>query len=137
VGGLRLYDVVATEDQFTIVPVNVAEPGDTRSGLVPGEHARFLLGGDEFELYALQCGTVPEPDGPGIIATGAEARPHDAPNADWHAHQVTAVLGSDGLLRVLDVREFTEPVSPGPEGPSFGSDETLCGSTLGPPIPIP
>ena len=135
--GLRLYDVVGTEDQFTIVPVNVAEPGDTRSGLVPGEHARFLLGGDEFELYALQCGTVPEPDGPGIIATGAEARPPDAPNANWHAHQVTAVLGSDGLLHVLDVRDFTEPVSPGPEGPSFGSGETLCGSNLGPPVPIP
>ena len=135
--GLRLYDIVETGGALTIVPINVAEPGDMRSGLAPGEHARFLLGGDEFELYALQCGSVPEPDGPGIVATGAEARPHDASNADWHAHQVTVVLGSDGLLHVVDVRDFTEPVTDDPDGPSFRSGETLCGSNLGPPVPIP
>jgi len=135
--GLRIYDVIVTEGEPAIVPVNVAEPGDPHSLLVPGEHARFLLGGDEFELYGLQCGTAPEPDGPGIVATGAEARPHDVPSADWHAHQVTAVLGSDGLLHVVDVRDFTEPVTDDPDGPSFRSGETLCGSNLGPPVPIP
>jgi hypothetical protein len=134
--GLRLYDVVAMGDELTIVPVNVAEPGDPGSLLFPGEQAFFLLGGDEFELYALQCGTVPEPDGPGIVVTGAESLPHDDPNADWHAHQVTAVLGSDGRLHIVDVRDFTESISPGPEGPSFGSGETLCGSNLGPLVPI-
>jgi lipoprotein LpqB-like beta-propeller protein/WD40 repeat protein len=122
--GLRLYDVVA-------------EPGDPGSLLFPGEQAFFLLGGDEFELYALQCGTVPEPDGPGIVVTGAESLPHDDPNADWHAHQVTAVLGSDGRLHIVDVRDFTESISRGPEGPSFGSGETLCGSNLGPLVSIP
>jgi len=135
--GLRLYDVVQSDGEFAIVPVNVAEPGDPLSRLVPGEHAFFLLGGDEFQLYALQCGTLSEPDGPGVIATGAEARPHDAVNADWHAHQTTVILGSDGLLHVVDVSDFTEPVSGDPDGPSFRSGETLCGSNLGPPVPIP
>lgn len=134
---LRLYDVVSTDGELAIVPVNVAAPGDPQGLLVPGEQAFFLLGGDEFELYTLRCGSLPEPDGPGFIATGAEARPHDSPDADWHAHQTTLVLRDDGLLHVVDVRDFTEPVSDDPDGPSFGSGETLCGSNLGPVVPIP
>lgn len=133
--GLRLYDIVSTDGELAIVPVNVAEPGDPLSLLVPGQQAFFLLGGDEFQLYALECGTVPEPDGPGIIATGAEARPHDSIDAQWHAHQTTLVLRDDGMLHVVDVRDFTEPVSGDPDGPSFRSGETLCGSNLGPAVP--
>jgi hypothetical protein len=135
--GLRLYDVVPNSGEPAIVPVNVVGPGDPQSGLVPGEQARFLLGGDAFELYALRCGTAPEPDGPGVVATGAESLPHDTVNADWHAHEVSVVLGSDARLRVVDVRDFTEPVTDDPAGPSFLSGETLCGSNLGPAVPIP
>jgi Lipoprotein LpqB beta-propeller domain len=135
--GLRLYDVVGTDGEPSIVPVDVADPGDPQGGFEPGKQASFLLGGDAFELYALRCGDVPEPDGPGIVATGAEARPHDSPNADWHAHQTTLVLSDDGRLHVVDARDFTEPVTDDPSGPSFQSGETLCGSNLGPAVPIP
>ena len=134
--GLRLYDV-STDGDLAIVPVEVAEPGDPAGGFRPGEIASFLLGGDAFELYTLRCGDAPAPDGPGIVATEAEARPHDAPNADWHAHETSFVLMDDGLLHVVDTRDFTEPVTDDPNGPSFGSGETVCGSNLGPIAPIP
>ena len=135
--GLRLYDIVATGGETEIVPVDVADPGDPQSGLLPGEQASFLLGGDEFELYTLRCEEIPLPWGLGLVATSAEARPHDSTDAEWHAHQTTSVLRSDRLLHVLDVRDFTEPVTDDPGGPSFASGETLCGSNLGPPVPIP
>lgn len=135
--GLRLYDIVATGGRPAIVPVTVADPGDPKGMLVPGEQASFLLGGDEFELYALRCEEITLPWGLGLVATSAEALPHDSADAEWHAHQTTSVLRNDGLLHVLDVRDFTEPVSGGPDGPSFASGETLCGSNLGPVVPIP
>jgi hypothetical protein len=135
--GVRLYDIVATGGEPEIVPVDIAEPGDPQSGLLSGEQASFLLGGDEFELYTLRCEEIPLPWGLGLVATSAEARPHDSTDAEWHAHQTTSVLRSDGLLHVLDVREFTEPVTDDPDGPSFRSGETLCGSNLGPAVPIP
>jgi len=135
---LGLYDFIPTEGALAISPVIVAEPGDPQSFLFePGEHARFLIGGDGFGLDALQCGDIPAPDGPGIIATSAESLPHDSPDAEWHAHQTTLVLRSDGLLHVVDVQDFTEPVTDDPAGPSFRSGETLCGSNLGPLVPIP
>jgi WD40-like Beta Propeller Repeat len=130
--GLRLYDVVEANGETSIVPVEVADPGDPRGGFEVGKQASFLLGGDEFELYALICGNVPSSDGPGIVATSAESLPHDSPDAEWHAHQTTFVLRDDGLLHIVDVRNFTEPVSDDPAGPSFLSGETLCGSNLGP-----
>ena len=135
--GLRLYDVVQSNGEFAIVLATVAEPGDPQGGFEPGKQAVLWLGGDAFELYGLQCGEVPAPDGPGVIATAAESLPHDSPDAVWHAHQTTLVLRSDGLLHVVDVRDFTEPVSADPDGPSFRSGETLCGSNLGPPVPMP
>jgi Tol biopolymer transport system component len=134
---LRLYDIVAPGGELEIVPVDVAYPGDPQSGLLPGEQASFLLGGDEFELYTLRCEEIPLPWGLGLVATSAEARPHDSTGAEWHAHQTTSVLRSDRLLHVLDVRDFTEPVTDDPGGPSFASGETLCGSNLGPPMPTP
>jgi hypothetical protein len=112
--------------------VNVAEPGDPKGGFEAGEQASFFVGGDAFELYGLQCGDVPGPDGPGVVATSAESLPHDSPDAEWHAHQTRLVLRDDGLLHVVDVQDFVEPISDGPQGPSFLSGETLCGSNLGP-----
>jgi lipoprotein LpqB-like beta-propeller protein len=127
--GLRLYDVSAG-GQITLA--NVAPPGDPEGGFEPGEQAVLLLGGDAFELYGLQCGDLPGPDGPGVIATAAESLPHDSPDAEWHAHETTLALRSDGMLHVVGVRDFTEPVAADPDGPSFRSGETLCGSNLGP-----
>lgn len=137
--GLGLYDVVGGDpgaDGVTLVRTGVAEPGDPISGFRPGRPALLWLGGDGFTLDTLRCGTAPTPGGPGIIATSAEALPHDAVDALWHAHEVTLTLQSDSALHVVSVRDFTEPVSAtgplGPTGPSFGSGETLCGSNLGP-----
>jgi hypothetical protein len=134
---LRLYDVTPSETAPSIDPVTIAEPGDPDGGFEPGEQPTLYLGGDGFGLDALQCGDVIGPDGPGIVATSAESLPHDSPDAEWHAHQTTFVLADEGLLRVVDVRDFTEPVTDDPGGPSFRSGETLCGSNLGPPVPIP
>ena len=137
--GLGLYDVVGGDpgaDGVTLVRTGVAEPGDPISGFRPGRPALLWLGGDGFTLDTLRCGTAPTPGGPGIIATSAEALPHDAVDALWHAHEVTLTLQSDSALHVVSVRDFTEPVGAtgplGPTGPSFGSGETLCGSNLGP-----
>jgi hypothetical protein len=129
--GLRLYDF-PIDGELAIIPVNVAAPGDPQGGFEPSQQATLWLGGDAFELYGLLCGDVPAPDGPGVIATAAESLPQDSPDAEWHAHQTTLVLRSDGLLHVVDVRDFTEPVSANPDGPSFRSGETPCGSNLGP-----
>jgi Tol biopolymer transport system component len=134
--GLGLYDVVGSGDPgadgVALVRVGVAEPGDPSGGFRPGRPALLWLGGDGFTLDTLRCGTVPAPDGPGIVATSAESLPHDAVDAVWHAHEVTLSLGGDGDLHVISARDFTEPTSSGPGGPSFGSGETLCGSNLGP-----
>lgn len=134
--GLGLYDVrgagVPRADGPALVRVGVAEPGDLAGGFRAGRAALLWLGGDGFMLDTLRCGTVPAPDGPGIVATSAESLPHDSVDAVWHAHEVTLSLQSDGALHVVGARDFTEPVSTGPDGPSFGSGETLCGSNLGP-----
>ncbi len=125
-----LYDVVTTDGTPSITPVNVAAPGDPQGGFEPSTQAAFLVGGDAFSLYGLQCGDLPAPEGPGIVATSAESLPNDSPDAEWHAHQTTLVLRNDGMLHLVDVRDFTEPVTD--QGPSFRSGETLCGSNLGP-----
>lgn len=128
----HLYDVASTETGPSIVPLIVAAPGDPEGGFDPGDQATFLVGGDAFELYGVQCGDVHDPNGPGVIATRAESLPHDSPDAAWHAHQTTLVWQEDGVVDVVDVRDFTEPVTDDPAGPSFRSEETLCGSNLGP-----
>jgi Tol biopolymer transport system component len=130
--GLRLYDFMLSEVAPSIVPVTVAQPGDPDGGFEPGEPPMLYLGGDGFGLNALTCGEIPAPDGPGLIATSAESLPHDSPDAEWHAHQTAFVLSGDGMLHVTDVRDFIEPVTDDPSGPSFRSSETLCGSNLGP-----
>jgi hypothetical protein len=128
----HLYDIASPETDPGIVPLLVAAPGDPEGGFDPGQQTTFLIGGDAFELYGLQCGDVPGPNGPGVTATRAESLPHDSPDAEWHAHQTTLVWQEDGVMHVVDVRDFTEPVTDDPAGPSFRSGELLCGSNLGP-----
>jgi WD40-like Beta Propeller Repeat len=128
----HLYDIASPETDPGIVPLLVAAPGDPEGGFDPGQQTTFLIGGDAFELYGLQCGDVPGPNGPGVTATRAQSLPHDSPDAEWHAHQTTLVWQEDGVMHVVDVRDFTEPVTDAPAGPSFSSGETLCGSNLGP-----
>lgn len=129
---VHLYDIAAVETDPAIVPLIVAAPGDPEGGFDPGQETTFLIGGDAFELYGLQCGDVLGPNGRGVTATRAESLPHDSPDAEWHAHQTTLVWQEDGVMHVVDVRDFTEPVTDDPAGPSFQSGETLCGSNLGP-----
>ncbi len=126
--GLDLYDVVARGSDVTIEPVTIAPPGDPAGGFEAGTQALLWLGGDEFELYTLTCGDLPAPEGPGLVATAAEARPHDSPDGEWHAHAVTLAL-RDGSVQVVEVSDFVEPID---GTPTFGSGEDLCGSNLGP-----
>jgi hypothetical protein len=128
--GLGLFDVHlgGPGADVAIQPVEVAPPGDPGGGFEPDTPAVLWLGGDAFELYALRCGELPDPGGPGLVATAAESRPHDSPDASWLAHEVTFAL-RDGSLHVVGLRDFTEPVE---ASPSFVSGETLCGSNLGP-----
>ena len=134
---LRLYDVVDTDGEVSVVPVDVADPGDPQGGFEPGKQASFLLGGDAFELYALTCEDVSDAEGRAFVATSAEALPHDSTNADWHPHETTFLLQEDGQLHVVDTRDFTEPVTDDPNGPSFRTGKQLCGSKLEPIAPIP
>lgn len=128
--GLTLFDVTR-DGTPSVEPVTVGPPGDPAGDFDPGEVAQLWLGGDEFYLYTLRCGDPQMRDGPGLVYTAAESIPHDSPNARWHAHRVVFAL-RDGMLTVMDVGDFTEPISSGAEGPSFASGETLCGSDLGP-----
>jgi TolB protein len=129
IAGLQLFAVVDDADIPTVEPVTIAPPGDPEGGLEPGAIAQLWLGGDAFSLSTLRCGTLDTPDGPGIIFTEAESVPHDSPDAEWHAHEVTFALRNTEL-HVIDVRDFTEPVST--DAPSFQSGQRLCGSNLGP-----
>lgn len=95
------------------------------------EQASFLPDGDAFELHTLQCLSLDE-GLVGLAFTLAETLPHDAPDAEWHAHEVIVELKDDGLLHVVNARDFTQPVTDDPGGPSFRSDKTLCGANLGP-----
>ena len=127
--GLTLFEVEPGDGGAAIGPVTLAPPGDPGGGFEPGAIPQLWLGGDGFSIDTLRCGTLDGPTGPGFVYTTAESLPHDSPNAEWHAHEVTFVL-RDWELHIVNVREFTEPVVPGP--PSFQSGKTLCGSNLGP-----
>jgi hypothetical protein len=127
--GLTLFEVQLGDGGAALGPVTVAPPGDPAGGFQPGAIPQLWLGGDAFSLDTLRCGALDAPIGPGLVYTSAESLPHDSPDAEWHAHEVTFFL-RNWELHVVDVREFTEPVGTGP--PSFQSGETLCGSNLGP-----
>ena len=117
----------ASSGLCAVPPAARERSGKRRAGHVAGAPASRSRGGLE-DVQKVVTGSV---------ATSAESLPHDSPDAEWHAHQTTFVLADEGLLRVVDVRDFTEPVTDDPGGPSFRSGETLCGSNLGPPVPIP
>jgi Tol biopolymer transport system component len=129
IAGLQMFVVVHDADQPTVEPVTIAPPGDPGGGFEPGAIPQLWLGGDAFSVDTLRCGTLDAPIGPGLVYTTAESLPHDSPDAEWHAHEVTFAL-RNAELHVVDVRDFTEPV--GSDAPSFQSGERLCGSNLGP-----
>jgi hypothetical protein len=130
IAGLRLFDVgwigrIVADGPF-LSPVTVAPPGDPAAGYEPGKELRLWLGGDAFRLDALRCETGP--DGNVLVATSAESKPHDSPDAVWYAHETTFVLRHDGALDVVGTRDFQEPATS--ESPSFATRDGLCGARL-------
>ncbi len=131
IAGLRLFEVgwipESIGDGPILSPVTVAPPGDLAAGYEPGKELRLWLGGDAFLLDALRCESGP--DGRVLVATSAESRPHDSPDAVWYAHETTFLLRDDGTLEVVGARDFQEPATS--ESPSFAIRGGLCGASLG------
>jgi len=130
IAGLKLFDVRVLPglDAWSLFPVKVAPPGDPAGRFAPGKEPQLWLGGDGFNHDALDCRTGP--DGRVFVATSAESRPHDSPDAVWFAHETTFMLRDEGELNVVGTRDFHEPVTG--NAPSFATGDRLCGSTLGP-----
>jgi WD40-like Beta Propeller Repeat len=126
--GLKLFEVQLGDGGAAIGPVTVAPPGYPQGGLEPGAEPQLWLGGDAFDLDTLRCDD--SPDGRVLIHTTATEDPPDSTDSVWRATAITYSLNDDFTVSIVEVREFTEPVGSGP--PSFQSDETLCGSNLGP-----
>ena len=126
--GLKLFEVQLGDGGAAIGPVTVAPPGYPQGGLEPGAEPQLWLGGDAFDLDTLRCEDSPE--GRVLIHTTATEDPPDSTDAVWQATAITYSLNDDFTVSIVEVREFTEPVGSRP--PSFQSDETLCGSNLGP-----
>ena len=126
--GLKLFEVQLGDGGAALGPVTVAPPGAPQSGLEPGAEPQLWLGGDAFDVDTLRCEDSPE--GRVLIHTTATMDPPDSTDAVWRATETTYSLNDDFTASIVEVREFSEPVGPGP--PSFQSGETLCGSNLGP-----
>jgi len=128
IAGLKLFKigVAGISDSPFLNPAIVAPPGDPAEGFDPGKEPQLWLGGDAFELDALRCESGP--DGRVLVATTAESRPHDSPDAVWFAHETTFMLGRDGTLTVIGTRDFQEPATS--ESPSFATRGGLCGASL-------
>ena len=126
--GLKLFEVQLGDGGAALGPVTVAPPCYPRGGLVPGAEPQLWLGGDAFDIDTLRCEDSPE--GRVLIHTAATEDPPDSTDAVWRATETTYSLNDDFTASIVQVREFTEPVGPGP--PSFQSGETFCGSNLGP-----
>jgi hypothetical protein len=130
IAGLRLFTVGWTggtvADGPFVSPVTVSPPGDPAGGFDPGKEPQLWLGGDAFQLDALRCEAGP--DGQVLVATSAESKPHDSPNAVWYAHETTFRLRHDGKLDVLGTRDFQEPATS--ELPSFATRRPPCGAAL-------
>jgi dipeptidyl aminopeptidase/acylaminoacyl peptidase len=126
--GLKLFDVQLGDGGAGLGPVTVAAPGYPQRGLEPGTEPQLWLGGDAFDVETLRCEDSPE--GRVLIHTTATMDPPDSTDAVWRATETTYSLNDDVTASIVQVREFTEPVRPGP--PSFQSGEMLCGSNLGP-----
>jgi hypothetical protein len=104
-------------DGPVLSPVTVASPGDLAAGYEPRKELRLWLGGDAFRLDALRCESGP--DGRVLVATSAESRPHDSPDAVWYAQETTFMLRDDGTVDVVGTRDFQEPATS--ESPSFAT----------------
>ena len=128
IAGLKLFEVQVGDGGAGLGPVTVAPPGYPRGGLEPGAEPQLWLGGDAFDVDTLRCEDSPE--GRVLIHTAATQDPPDSTDAVWRATETTYSLNDDFTASIVQVREFTEPVGPGP--PSFQSGKTLCGSNLGP-----
>lgn len=126
--GLKLFEVQLGDGGAALGPLTVAPPGSPREGFEPGAEPQLWLGGDAFDLDTLRCEDSPE--GRVLVYTTATQDPPDSSDSVWRATATTFSLNADFTVSIVDVREFTEPVVPGP--PSFQSGETLCGSNLGP-----
>jgi hypothetical protein len=130
IAGLRLFEVSGGDGPGAggaiLSPVTVAPPGDPAGGFEPGKELRLWLGGDGFHLDALRCEAGP--DGQVLVATSAESKPHDSPNAVWYAHETTFRLRHDGKLDVLGTRDFQEPATS--DLPSFATRRPPCGAAL-------
>jgi len=130
IAGLRLFEVYGSggpeAGRAILSPVTVAPPGDPAGGFEPGKELRLWLGGDGFQLDALRCDAGP--DGQVLVATSAESKPHDSPDAVWYAHETTFKLRHDGKLDVLGTRDFQEPATSA--SPSFATRGGLCGAGL-------
>jgi hypothetical protein len=130
IAGLRLLELGwipgTVRGGPVLSPVTVARPGDLAAGYEPGKELRLWLGGDAFRLDALRC--EPGPDGRVLVATSAESRPHDSPDAVWYAHETTFMLRDDGTVDVVGTRDFQEPATS--ESPSFATRGGLCGASL-------
>lgn len=108
----------------------VAFPADPEHGFESDVPPQLWLGGDAFELDALTC--EDRPDGRVLIVSQATEDPPDSVDAVWKVQETVFRLASAGVLEVVSSRDYQEPIDPGPDGPSFASDETLCGANLGP-----
>jgi hypothetical protein len=128
IAGLRLFTigVAGVADSPFLSPMTMASPGDPAAGYEPGKELRLWLGGDAFRLDALRCESGP--DGQVLVATSAESKPHDSPDAVWYAHETTFRLRHDGALEVVGTRDFQEPATS--ESPSFATRGELCGARL-------
>jgi hypothetical protein len=130
IAGLRLFEVGwipgTVEGGPVLSPVTVARPGDPAAGYEPGKELRLWLGGDAFRLDALRCESGP--DGKVLVATSAESRPHDSPDAVWYAHETTFMPRDDGMVDLVGTRDFQEPATS--ESPSFATRRGLCGASL-------
>jgi hypothetical protein len=128
--GLRLLEVVES-GELALTPVVVAPPGDPGrvGGFEPNVQPQFWIGGDGFGSDALRCEEVP--GGRVLISTTAQMVPPDSTDSVWQAHETTFVL-RDGVLHVVDVRDFEEPATFGDgAGPSF-TGTGGCGANLDP-----
>jgi Tol biopolymer transport system component len=130
IAGLRLFEVTGGDGpnagRAILSPVTVAPPGDPAAGYDTGKELRLWLGGDAFRLDALRCESGP--DGRVLVATSAESKPHDSPDAVWYAHETTLMLRDDGRLDVVGTRDFQEPATS--ESPSFATRGGLCAASL-------
>jgi Tol biopolymer transport system component len=124
IAGLRLFEVGWIGG--TVADGPFLPPGDPAAGYEPGKEIELWLGGDAFRLDALRC--EPGPDGRVLVATSAESKPHDSPDAVWYAHETTFKLRHDGALEVVGTRDFQEPAIS--ESPSFATRGGLCGADL-------